>query len=355
MIFRSNRIRLNRVSEHPTQLYLELSTYCNLSCRTCPRNAVVDFEPAHFSPELTERLLDSIAELRTLKRIVLLGYGEALCHPHFETFLARLGATGIPVVLVTNAQLVTDATIDLLIGLPVHAVYVSWDDLDDHDAIRIGSDTNITRSVVTELRARKSGHSPLIGVEIVALKQNYGILPRLVAAARGAGAEHVIITNLFPYLEEMRHEILFTYKVRPQMDVRRLLGRNRSLVIAKQIITDTCACPFIERGTLFVTANGEVVPCLELAHAHTAWYFEARRQHNCYPVGNIADRTLSEIWNDDDFLQFREKFIYYDFPDCLSCYKPEMCYQRTTVNEDCFQNPTPCGECLWARGVILCP
>jgi len=23
--------------------------------------------------------------------------------------------------------------------------------------------------------------------------------------------------------------------------------------------------------------------------------------------------------------------------------------------EDCYGNRTPCGECLWAKGIIVCP
>jgi len=85
-----------------------------------------------------EHLLDAIDALPTLERIVLLGYGEALCNPHIHDFLARLARTGIPLCLVTNGQLITAGIMDLLVHLPVKEVFVSWDDYEGSECIRVG-------------------------------------------------------------------------------------------------------------------------------------------------------------------------------------------------------------------------
>lgn len=357
MLFRRRRkTQKNPVAEYPTQLYLELSTFCNLACRTCVRNAVIDFQPAHFTPALLERLLPSIAELRTLQRIVLLGYGEALCNPHIHDILTRLGQTGIPLCLVTNGQLITADFVGLLLDLPVQEVFLSWDDYDDTDRIRVGSDTDKLRTVIEDLRGRRRGRFPLIGLEIVALRRNRDVLHKIVAASTAAGGEKIIVTNVFPYAEAMRDEILFTYQTKPIFDIQARLnghGRHLPMTVANQIIGDHRACPFIEKGTLFVTAEGEVSPCMELAHSHTAWYFDARRTHFQLSFGNIMHQSLTEIW--PTFADFREQFIYYDFPDCRRCTSTDLCRHRDSRDGDCFRNGSPCGECLWARGVIRCP
>lgn len=356
MLLRNRQsLQKNFVSKQPTQLYLELSTCCTLRCRTCPRNAAIEFHPDHFPVRLLDQLLDSISQLTTLQRIVLLGYGEALCHPDFSLILKRLAATAIPVILITNAQLVSREHLDLLMEVPVEAVYVSWDDLDQERTIRVGSDNDLTRNVVTELRYHRKSQRPLVGVEIVALESNRGVLTGLVSAARRAGAEHVIVTNVFPYQKELCAEAIFTRHGRPETNFHRLFGWVPGVETAGQIISDKRICPFIERGTLFVTSRGEVVPCLELAHTHTAWYFNSGRVHYRFPLGNISERSLSVIWEDDAFTQFRARFEYYEFPDCLQCTGSDMCLHRSSRHGDCFMNGTPCGECLWARGIIRCP
>ncbi|HQP30788.1 MAG TPA: SPASM domain-containing protein [Deltaproteobacteria bacterium] len=359
MLFHTGKkIPKNTVSEHPTQLYIELSTFCNLACRTCVRGSVLDFQAAHLSVHLLERLLDSIAMIPTLERIVLLGYGEALCNPRILDILVRLGQTGIPLCLVTNGQLITADIADLLVNIPVQEVFLSWDDYEGSESIRIGSDTNKIRAVIEELRRRRKGRFPVIGLEIVALKSNRHVLHKIVAASAAAGGEKVIVTNVFPYGEAMRDEILFAYKKRPEFDIKKQMDgpiRSVDISVAHQVIGDARACPFMEKGTLFVTARGDIAPCLELAHAHRAWYFNSERTHFHYSIGNIARTTLLTAWQSEKFAAFREGFVYYDFPDCLQCRDSQMCLHRSNKDGDCFRNGTPCGECLWARGVIRCP
>lgn len=352
------KIQKNPVSEYPTQLYLELSTHCNLACRTCVRNTVVDFQAAHFSPELMEQLLENIRGIPTLQRVVLLGYGEALCNPHIHGYLARLVQTGIPVCLVTNGQLLTADIIEHLIDLPLKEVFLSWDDEDDTAPIRLGSQTGKIKAAIHDLRHRRKGAYPIIGVEIVALKSNFASLPRIAAASIRAGAEQIIVTNVFPYNAEMRDQILFVYQNAPTYKIQRHLDTHSSraeLICARQIIRDDRACPFLEKGTVFITAQGDIVPCLELAHTHKAWYFNSERLHAQCSFANIADTTIAAAWASEEFSAFRDKFIYYDFPDCLHCKDSQMCRHRATREGDCFRNGTPCGECLWARGVIRCP
>jgi MoaA/NifB/PqqE/SkfB family radical SAM enzyme len=346
------------VSTHPTQLYLELSTHCNLACRTCVRNSVFDFEAAHFPQALMDQLIDSIAMLPTLKRIVLLGYGEALCNPHIHDFLTRLAQTGIPLCLVTNGQLIDAQIVDLLVGLPVREVFISWDDYEGVDRIRVGADTGRIRAVIEELRRRRKGSFPLIGLEIVALRHNRNVLSKIVAASRAAGGEKIIVTNVFPYTQAMSGEILFSYKKRPAFNIHAILdgyGRSADITVANQVISDARACPFLEKGTLFVTARGEIVPCLELAHSHRAWYFNSERSHFQYSLGNIVHTPLAAAWDSEKFTSFRESFLHFDFPDCLQCRGSQMCLHRSTIDGDCFRNAVPCGECLWARGAIRCP
>ena len=85
------RFEKQSVSTRITQVYIELSTHCNLSCRSCVRNSIVDFKKIHFSPALMQKLVPMLKKLQ-LERIVLLGFGEALCNPDIKSLLKSLRA-----------------------------------------------------------------------------------------------------------------------------------------------------------------------------------------------------------------------------------------------------------------------
>jgi hypothetical protein len=70
-------------------------------------------------------------------------------------------------------------------------------------------------------------------------------------------------------------------------------------------------------------------------------------------MGNVGREEFGKIWDGREFTEFRKRVLKFDFPPCIHC---NMCDLIETNMEDCFENRFPvCGDCLWARGVILCP
>jgi len=70
-------------------------------------------------------------------------------------------------------------------------------------------------------------------------------------------------------------------------------------------------------------------------------------------VGSVIECDLIELWNDPEYVAFRERVQLFDFSPCTFCGGCEMAESN---EEDCFGNPFPtCGGCLWAQGVIRCP
>jgi MoaA/NifB/PqqE/SkfB family radical SAM enzyme len=359
LVFRQER---QTVSPVIGQVYLELSTHCNLSCAGCVRNSIIGLKKTHFSPVLMKKLLP---ELRALmpERIVLLGFGEALCSPYIKSHLKALRTLDTRLVLVTNAAFLDEAMSSMLVSLPVDEVYVSWDDdIGGSDAVlRRGIQAADFRNNIEQLARIISSSTrslPALGMEIVARKNNLNHIARTVEYGRSIGVERFIITNLFPYSAAMQREILYETRGRPAVDLRRMLKRHSragGIRIAAQSADKSRRCPFVEKGTLFITAQGEVAPCPEMAYTHPAHYFGYERLHSRYIVGNARQRPLAGIWEDPAFSGWRKNFLYYDYPDCAHCYRPDLCYKRTVEDVDCYLNATPCGECLWAKEIIICP
>lgn len=361
MVFRSER---QEVSPSPAQVYLELTTHCNLRCRLCARNSIADFRKTHFPLPLLRSLLPQIQDLRPA-RLVLFGFGEALLHPRIGTIFSLLRAIETKIILVTNAGLLSRETARLLVKLPIDEVYVSWDDdIESGDIlIRVGIDSRMFKSnigALAEERSAAGSNKPILGMEIVATKHNYRSIPSIIASGRSLGIEQFIVTNLYPYSAETADDILYERDRHPAVSLTELLRREiklgkGSIRIASQTARRNRRCPFIERGTLFITAQGDVAPCPELAYTHSAFYFGSRRTHHRQIYGNCATQPLIEIWNQKKFADFRENFKYYFYPDCSYCYRPDICYSRTVEAVDCYGNETPCGECLWAKDIVICP
>jgi len=296
------------------------------------------------------------------ERIVLLGFGEALCNPNIKEYLEELKKLGTRLVLVSNASFLTEDMSSYLVRLPLDELYVSWDD-DIQSAsttIRRGASSGIFRSnleALTRIKTASGSALPILGMQIVAARSNYQFISRTLAYGRSIGIDRFIVSNLYPYSETMSGEILYDVLVK-NIKLLKILRREtkfNQIKIANQNMYVNRSCPFMEKGTVFITAEGDISPCPELAYTHPAFYSGIKRMHNRYILGNINTHTLEEIWNSEAYMEMRGNFHYFEYPDCAYCQHPDLCETRTVKGSDCFGNPTPCGECLWARGVVLCP
>jgi radical SAM protein with 4Fe4S-binding SPASM domain len=350
------------VSPSITQVYIELSTHCNLTCMSCIRQSIIGFRKRHFTLRLM-RTLAPMLEAVNPERIVLLGFGEALCNPHIKEHLAALRALDSRIILVSNASFLTEGMSSYLVSLPLDELYVSWDDdiYGTDTKIRLGARADIFRKNVETLAGKKAASArnlPVIGMQIVATKSNYKFIAGSIEYGRSIGINRVIVSNLYPYTDSMSGETLYGKDSMKRMSLRRLLRTEMKrfpMRVASQEMHAKRNCPFMEKGTVFITADGEIAPCPELAYTHPAFYSGTQRMHNRFILGSIRDDTLENIWNYRAFKELRDTFIYYDFPDCSNCQHPDLCTIRIEKSIDCFDNQSPCGECLWARNIILCP
>jgi hypothetical protein len=102
-----------------------------------------------------------------------------------------------------------------------------------------------------------------------------------------------------------------------------------------------------------VRSDGAVSPCVELLHSHRVYVVGREKQVRRYEIGRLERETLAEIWGGEEYRAFRERVSKFDFSPCLQC---GGCDMVESNEEDCGGSPFPtCGDCLWARGVILCP
>jgi MoaA/NifB/PqqE/SkfB family radical SAM enzyme len=373
-------LRLHRPVTHIAKIYVEPTSCCNLSCRTCIRNAWEEPQ-GDMSAETWNRVVENVKSLPSRPDVFFGGFGEPLLIPHIAEMVAQVKKVARHVELITNGILLNEQRSRELLAAGLNTLWVSVDGVtpESYADVRIGAALpqvleNIRRISLLRLEIHRKLE---IGIAFVAMRRNIADLPALIRMAPSLGISRYLVTNVLPYTEAMCEETLYTRTVdgmdsmpshyAPQIDLPRMdLNKATHEAIVQSIryrqnvrwngVTlgqERGRCPFIERGSLAITWNGDVSPCLALMHSYGTFLNDQQRKVRRSTFGNLSDQDLPSIWLKKDYVSFRHRVAEFDFSPCSLCGGCEMVYSN---EEDCFGNTFPtCGGCLWAQGVIQCP
>ncbi|MBN1664678.1 MAG: radical SAM protein [Deltaproteobacteria bacterium] len=365
------------------KVYIEPTTACNYHCRTCVRNAWEE-KTGFMAFETFKKLMADLENVKTLKEIAFWGIGEPLLHPDIIRMIKLAHDLGVKTELITNGALLDKdmAHNIILAGLDTLVASVDGVSSDTYAEIRCGGDFDkVTENIIGLQRAQweLNRSNPEVGIEFVIMQRNIDQLPKLWQTAFYLGASFIILSNVLPYTEDMKEEILYKQSARMDNDIHRsmwspevilpridmhseymapiadliyLTGRPK-IGLKEHAASDEGHCPFIWQGSAAVSWTGDVSPCIALMHAYRCFVLEREKVIKPYLTGNVAREKITDIWNKEDFKAFRNRVRNFDFPPCIDC---GGCDFADSNEEDCFGNPHPvCGDCLWARRVIVCP
>jgi MoaA/NifB/PqqE/SkfB family radical SAM enzyme len=370
-----------RPISHLAKIYIEPTSQCNLSCRTCIRNAW-DEPMGQMSDAIFERLMSSIRELNYSPTIFFGGSGEPLMHPHIAEMVAEAKKASNKVELITNGMLLTEERSHELILAGLSTLWISVDGAspESYADIRIGAALSDIFKNIARYRDQYRliiGGEPDIGLVFVAMKRNIADLPELLRMSTKLGISRYLVTNILPYTPEMCEERLYNRSVDvfsgaaspwaprldfPQVDVTqhtrepliRLMSAYRHhFLIDNNLSERRDHCPFIRQGSTAIAWDGSLSPCLPLMHQHQSYLLDIRRVVHRHVIGNIIEQDLLTLWESPEYVNFRQHVDDFDFAPCTVCASCEMVESN---QEDCFGNTFPtCGGCLWAQGFIRCP
>lgn len=346
------------------KLYIEATTGCNLQCVTCIRNVWSD-PIAAMKRDTFQKILDSLPGLPELNRVVFTSFGEPLSHPRILDMIEAVRARGLNVTLGSNGLLLTPKVSAELVRLGVDRVVVSVDGVTSnvYEHVRHAELGEVMRNLHALNEAKKQLHSlvPALGIEFVALKSNVHELPHLGKMASGLNASRVLVSNVLPYTEDMRSEVLYGHE--PQ-DSHRSGGFP---VRADAWVTwgtmelphmhwgAERRCRFVNDRSMVVGWDGGVTPCYALSHNYSYYAIDGRKKNvSRYLLGNVRETPLDEIWMSEDYTLFRSEVRVFHFPSCPDCDLRDTCDQRG-INEGCWGWNPSCADCLWAQDIIRCP
>lgn len=346
------------------KLYIEPTTGCNLQCRTCIRNVWED--PISLMPmELFDAIVHGMEGLPELQRVIFTGFGEPLTHPHILDMIAKVRERGIAVTVGTNGLLLDAHMSEALVTLGVDRLVVSVDGArpETYAGIRGAMLAKVLDNIrqLNEAKSRLGYLTPAVGFEFVALRSNVAELAELTGLASRMGAARVLVSNVLPYTEEMREEVLYGYEPKPpfsaggwpvKADAWVMWG---TLELPRMHWGAERRCRFIHDRAMVVGWDGGVSPCYALSHTYTYYAIDGRKKYvSRYVLGNAGENPLAEIWMSETYVRFRSEVRSFHFPSCPDCDLRETCDLRER-NEGCWGWIPSCADCLWAQDIVRCP
>jgi len=385
----SNGLHLRLPVTHLSKIYIEPTNRCNLECRTCIRN-VWDEPAGQMNSTTFDRIVEGLRSFSPPPTIFFGGFGEPLAHPDIVEMVLKAKSLGSQVELITNGTMLTPEISRGLIKADLDMLWVSIDGAtpESYADVRLGAALPEVLANLANFRRSRWGDSPppfgfdyhlkpQIGVVFVAMKRNIADLPAVIHLGSQLGASRFLVTNVLPYTAEMCDEILYSRALTdaiylpshwgarmklPKIDMTdttreslfKVMRGGHSMIFAGASFDESNdRCPFIEGGSMAIGWEGNLSPCLPLLHNHVTYLNGWERSLKRYAVGNVIERDLNVLWNEPEYVAFRERVQKFDFSYCTIC---GGCHLFPENEEDCFGNPFPvCGGCLWAQGIIQCP
>ena len=377
-----NFVRMHRPVTHLTKVYIEPTVACNLDCITCFRNGW-EQPMGRMTEETFAGIMDGLKKLDPIPSVYFGGIGEPLFHLKTIDWIAEAKSLGVKVELITNGTILTEKISQRLIDAGLDVLWISIDgaEPETYADVRMGAELpNILKNLKRFARMRPPHHypKPEIGIAFVAMKRNIADLPKVIKLGKSVKAKYFSVSNLQPATADMQDDRLYTQTMHniaymqapnlprlslPKMDFDESTREALFETFNSQLNISFAGnnwggandvCNFVESGTMTIAWTGDVSPCWPLMHTHTSYLHGKARVAKKHVIGNVAERSLSDLWLDTDYVAYRERLHNFAFAPCTFC---GGCDLSETNEEDCIGNTTfpVCGGCLWAQGIIQCP
>ena len=276
----------------PAHIDIEINSNCNYRCVFCPHGTGEmrnDLPMMGF--EMAKRILDELVKNGTYS-IKLNWRGEPALHPQLAEIVAYAKKVGIKEVQInTNGCLYDEEKIRKLILSGIDRVIFSLDATTEevYSKIRIGGDFNrVVNNIKTFSRIRKELNrtKPFLRVQMVRTEMN----------------KHQVDDY-----RRIWKDIVDDIRISDVTD----RGQGDNLKVGDQISNGRVCCPQPWQR-MMIACDGDVLMCC------TDWFKK-------YPLGNINEKSLKEIWKSEKLNKVRRKLkkLEYDFEPCEHCWLKE--------------------------------
>lgn len=358
------------------RLYVEATNRCDAGCVMCMRRTWNEAQ-GDLDYDLFQGLMREVPRFPALEWLFFGGFGEPLLHPRLPDMIAEARRAGLRIKISTNGQYLPVLASEV-VKRGVEEIIVSCDSPRENTyaSLRGGSLGRLEEGIeaLNEAKKRYGSPFPRLVLEFVAMKWNLEELKELPVLAARWGAASLLVTNLLPYSEGLKEEILYSYADAPRIlrsggftperpaDIAGTIWKAAAekwftwgtVKLPRNVWGAFRRCSFVESYSAVVTWEGDVTPCYALSHSYPCFVFGRRKEVRKYSLGNLRHAGLYDIWASEEYVRFRGKVRLFRFPSCVDCELAYTC-DYPAANQDCWGNAPSCADCLWAQDIIKCP
>ena len=315
--------RSHLAKDLPTQVYIEVTNYCNSLCVSCPLtyNHFLPQEPKHhLTWDNFRRIVDQFPRL---DRVVLHGIGEPLLNKELPRFVSHLKERGAEVLFNTNAILLDQKRGDALVEAGLDELRVSLDAVTPELYAQLRGVDRLPQ-VIQNLKAFVKRHGgrerPRVSLWWVAMQANLLQLPDFVHLAAQIGISEVYLQRLVYFGSGEKLADNTTMKVEQSIyaalekQQARLVNECEELAaeLGLEFRASGATTPYesiLAKGPhpwqgcmrpwvlMYITVNGTALPCCVSPFA--------TRDYNQIILGNVLERPLTDVWNGEKYQELR--------------------------------------------------
>jgi MoaA/NifB/PqqE/SkfB family radical SAM enzyme len=297
---------------------------------------------------------------KTIETVVLGGMGEPLVSPFFGKTVELLRDKQLWVT--SNATLFKEhLTKD--IASKIDLFVVSCDGMEQQMVKGRGvvfDELMANIDYLNRLKEEIGSQTPFLDIQFVASKKNIDDIFPLMDILAEKKVRNLVISHLLPQHTDQADDILYSRYENREMKEKFHKIRNYSFRKGLRIIFPEVElkterkCAFVNNDATYITSRGEVVPCYRLSHEGSEVVFGRHKTLKQYSFGNLNEKSLNEIWEDKEYVKFRNKIYNNHYPSCPDCDLVDGCSLIHDVDFDCHGESPNCADCLWARKFVFC-
>lgn len=315
----------------PASAALEVTLRCNMHCLHCGSSATKNPRANELTLEEWKSIINQLIQQGT--EIFTLSGGEPFMYEYWRDLATYITNAGKKLSIISNGYAITESDIEFLGTLPTFLnVALSVDGLEKtHDSIRLVPNAfqRVTETIRRFVKAKLK-----VGVVTSVNQKNFQELPALRDFLDSIGVDlwQVQIVTSFGRAKSQKDTLLITpeqyaalveFVYNSQQQYKKENRKMRVMPadsvgycygIAEKIWGDLAwnGCN-AGKYALGIQSNGNVTGCLSL-------------QDPEFVAGNLREKSLAEIWNDDANFSYNRKFSEKDLCGyCAACDKGAAC------------------------------
>lgn len=298
-------------NEYPRSIMVELTPLCNLRCVFCPcyikgEEVTRDRKTKYMSLGSFQRIIDHMAGKFNFQ-INFTYSGEPSMNKDVFEMVKYLKDRDIPSVIYSNAMLLTSQKITQMLNSGLDRFIVSFDGAtkETYEDVRRGANFDKVIDNIRKLIKERNLACllrPFVEMQFIVTSKNNHEIQLFKQLCSELGVDNGYLKTLLvfqdtknkDYIEEVKG-----YFIENDM-ARYELGRNKEL-----ILKNMDSCPQIQDTV--ITVDGDVVMCC----------FDV---HGKYKFGNAIEKSLIDIWDSEEFRNFRRNIMNKrKLPICSFC------------------------------------